>query len=87
VNANASAGTSDRHSLMRSVYWGGFGYGLAGDDILVRNWTSTELNSDLPVGIEVSKCQVLAFNSVDYATADILGVDNARHHFIKGCGE
>jgi hypothetical protein len=84
VNANASAGTSDRHSLMRSVYWGASAT-VAGDDYLCgigRAPSSTQ-----PVGIEVSKCQVLAFNSVDYATADILGVDNARHHFIKGCGE
>ena len=41
-----------------------------------------DLDPDLPVGIETAEGKMFAFDTVDNAAADMLGVEHLRHHLV-----
>src|SRR5262249_48380998 len=52
-----------------------------------RDWTCAALDPDLPIRISASKCEVLAFDTVDHSLADMLGIINVRRQLFKGVGQ
>jgi hypothetical protein len=60
---------------------------LARDDVFAGYWRRAGLDPYLLVCIDAAKREMLAFDSVDDALADMFGVDDIRHQFIVGIGQ
>src|SRR6185436_242935 len=43
-----------------------------------------DFDPDLPVGLEITEGQMLAFDTLDDAAADMLGLEHPRHEFLIG---
>ena len=63
------------------------GQGLAGDHILAWYRIGANLDPNLPIGVHVAECEMLALNAIDDADADMFRLDNIRHQDVVGFGE
>ena len=57
---------------------------LACDHHLARYGPVTNLHPELPVGIRIAKCEVLAFDAIDHPTPHVLGLHYVgNEHLIR----
>src|SRR6516164_514529 len=60
---------------------------LARYDVLARDRIWSELHPYLPVNIEIAECQMLAFDSIDDASTNILCLNDAIHQGVVRLGQ
>jgi len=60
---------------------------LARDHVLSRDRPRARLDPDLPIGIGAPEREMLAFDAVHHALADVLGVKDVCHQFVIGVGQ